>query len=145
MALEAVNEAMATVRSEVVDAVNDIATGDINARIQRAIGESGQVAKTSQEAARRIRSELPPTFKREGKKTQYEHNEKLRDMVRDSLHSIDTNDLEKAKAKLEEGKKLIDKRIKWILIADREDSLDVVKYYEAEQLVDDTDGWEADS
>ena len=66
-------------------------------------------------------------------------------MVRDSLHSIDTNDLEKAKAKLEEGKKLIDKRIKWILIADREDSLDVVKYYEAEQLVDDTDGWEADS
>ena len=140
MVLEAVNEAMATVRSEVVDAVTDIAAGDINDHIQRAIGESGLVAETSQEAARKIRSELPPTFKREGNKTQYEHNEKLRDIVRDSLHSISTNDLEKAKSKLEEGKKLIDKRIKLILIADREeDSWEVVKYYEADKLADDTD------
>ena len=49
MVLEAVNEAMATVRSDVVDAVKDIAAGDINDRIQRAIGESGLVAETSQQ------------------------------------------------------------------------------------------------
>ena len=48
-------------------------------------------------------------------------------MVRNSLHSIN---LEKAKSKLGEGKKLIDKRIKLILIADsKEDSLEIVKYY----------------
>ena len=37
MVLEAVNEAMATVRSEVVDAVKDIAAGNVNDRIQRTI------------------------------------------------------------------------------------------------------------
>ena len=46
----------------------------------------------------------------------------------DAFHSINTNDLEKAKGKLEEGKKLIDKRIQLILIADREeDSWEVIR------------------
>ena len=42
---------------------------------------------------------MPPTFKGIGNKNQFAYNEKLRDIIQDSLHSIEINDVEKAKEK----------------------------------------------
>ena len=140
MVLNAVGEAMSTVRQEVIEAVKEIAGGDLNTRIKRAIDETSLVAETSQHAVKKLRTELPPTFKGIGNKNQFTHNEKLRDIIQDSLHSIEINDVEKAKEKLEEGKRAIDRRIKLIKLADREeDGWEVVKHYEADDLAENSD------
>ena len=47
MVLNAVGEAMSTVRQEVIEAVKEIAGGDLNTRIKRAIDETSLVAETS--------------------------------------------------------------------------------------------------
>ena len=131
---------MSTVRQELIEGVKEIAGGDLNTRIKRAIDETSLVAETSQQTVKKLRTEFPPTFKRIGNKNQFDHNEKPRDIIQDSLHAIDVNDVEKAKEKLEEGKRAIDRRIKLIKLADREeDGWEVVKHYEADDLAENSD------
>ena len=79
-----------------------------------------------------------PTFKHEGNKDQWKHHMELWENMEDTERAMERNDSVKSKTLLEQGKKLIKKRIKLIKIADRED-WGTVKEYVSDDLASDTD------
>ena len=96
--------------------------------------------EASQEAAKRIKADITPTFKNPGNKDQFKHEQEMKGVMEEALKAIEGNDLEKAKSKLEDGKRFIASRIKLIKMADREeDGWDVVKFYKADDLADNSD------
>jgi hypothetical protein len=80
-----------------------------------------------------------PTFKREGNQQQYTHSEKVLSSVESALQSIDSIDVDGAKASLKLAVKTIKERQKLIRLADRSElGWGVVKEYIADDLASDS-------
>ena len=62
-------------------------------------------------------------FQKKGNEKMFQHSKEVLKKVDESLDMLENNDLEKVKETLEEGKKLLKKRLKLIRLADREDWL----------------------
>ena len=131
-------EAMTEFTAQMIQTAQKSAANDIEGRIKRRV--EGLVDEASQEAAKRIKADITPTFKNPGNKDQFEHEQEMKGVMEEALKAIEGNDLEKAKSKLEDGKRFIASRIKLIKMADREeDGWDVVKFYKADDLADNSE------
>ena len=127
--------------------------GDIKTEIQKqfasakrdfqqanvSIPSDALVEDLAERAAKKARVEIP-TFKRKGNQKQYEHNRDVLEEVNGAISLLDSGETEKAKKRMEDGKKIIMKRQKLIKIADREeDGWDVVRYYESDDLTSNSE------
>ena len=91
---------------------------------------------------KKMRLDNRPTFKKRGQKKQYQFNKQVQDKVDAATSALEQTPpaLEKARAFLKEGKKLITLRQKNILIADRsEHGWVTVAEYEKDELADNSD------
>ena len=92
-----------------------------------------------QTAAKKARIEIPE-FQKKGTKNQYNHNNDVLTEVDAAIAALDKDDVDAARERLKEGKKIIQKRLKAIRIADREElGWAVVRHYESDALASDTD------
>ena len=73
------------------------------------------------------------SFTKKGHEEQYNHTAEVLETVDDALESIDTNNFEEAKNLLEKGKLLLETRLKYIRIADRNGWL-AVKEFKSDEL-----------
>ena len=118
--------------------------GVIEMEVRRAIqgtrrGAEEDLDRLAEKAAKKARLEIPE-FTKKGTKEQYIHGKDVLDEVDAALGALDRNDVELAKEKLKQGKKLLEKRLKAIKIADREEfGWAVVRHYESDALASDTD------
>ena len=80
----------------------------------------------------------PPVFKHEGNSDQYKHQKDLWDNMADTDRASRGWEIKKALDLNDEGRKLVQKRMKLIKIADREDWR-TVKEYMSDNLASDTD------
>ena len=80
------------------------------------------------------------TLKRKGNQNQLEHEVAVRDEMQRVKEALDNTDLLKAAQRLDKGILLVNKRIKTIKIADREElGWRVIQHYESDDLADDSD------
>ena len=84
------------------------------------------------------KEKLKADLKNEGNSDQYKHQKELLENLEDVERAVDRNDVSKAKAAIDTGKKLIMKRIKLIRLADREDWA-TVREYVSDDLASDSD------
>lgn len=97
------------------------------------------VDELAERAAKKARADAP-IFKRKGNQKQYEHNRDVLEEVSGAISFLDSGEVDKAKQRMQDGKKLIVKRQKLIKIADREeDGWDVVKFYESDDLASNSE------
>ena len=73
------------------------------------------------------------SVKKKGHEEQCNHTAEVLETVDDALQSIDTNNFEEAKNSLEKGKLLLETRLKYIRIADRNGWL-AVKEFKSDEL-----------
>ena len=91
---------------------------------------------------KKIRLDAKPTFKKKSHEMQFHFNEQVRDKLDSATAALGQTPpaVEKAKAVLKEGEKLIDARQKNIKIADRsEHGWATVAEYEEDELADNSD------
>ena len=79
-----------------------------------------------------------PALQHEGNRHQYKHQKDLWEMLDDTEQAVKREDVKKALELIDQGKKLVQKRMKLIKIADRED-WGTVKEYMSDNLASDTD------
>ena len=75
-------------------------------------------------------------FNKKGHEDQFRHCTELEDTIDDAIELIDDGNIEQAKEKLNEGKKSLKERAKWVRIADREGWL-TVKQFRSDDLASD--------
>ena len=97
-------------------------------------------AELTEKVTKKVKDSTVPDFKRKYNKIQYEHNNK----VKQALLAVEEAHIEGDEGlfaeKMEEGKNLLDKRMKVIRIADREsDGWEVAKCYLSDTLADNSD------
>ena len=76
-------------------------------------------------------------FKKKGNKKMFQHNIKVLDTVENAIASANDENFENTISHLKQGKTLLEKRIKIIKLADREDWLTVAEYL-SDDLADDS-------
>ena len=128
---EIIAETSSTVTNTIEEAVRD--------SLKRALSQEF-LDKTTDETIKPIKSSTIPEFKRKGNKICYEANNKNLQKIDDAINSIEKAHIERCQKKLKEGKALILKQQKLIMIADREeDGWEVVKYYLSDDLASDSE------
>ena len=91
-------------------------------------------------AAKRVKVEEKPEFKRSYNKDQFNVNEKVLSAINDAENALASGNRDEVQKMLEEGKKILLQRQKHIRIADREDcGWDVIKHYTSDVLADNSD------
>ena len=130
-----VREIVATIIQNQADAVTRLATDAVQAVMGR---NEERLADDLEERLRKKDKREKVEFKNEGNKDQYKHQKELLENMEGVEKAIRRNDATKASELIEEGKKLIEKRIKLIKIADRED-WGTVKEYVSDDLASDTE------
>jgi hypothetical protein len=90
--------------------------------------------------AKKLKDAEVPNFKQSYNKDQYEHNAKVNQALVETAECLERGDSNKAKEKIEQGKTLIKKRQKLILLADREEhGWEVAKCYVSDNLATDSE------
>lgn len=89
---------------------------------------------------KKVKQDEIPKFRRKYNEDQFKHSKAVEKIFDNIKTNLEANDINKATSSVNEGMKLISKRQKHILLADREeDGWEVVKCYEADDLADGTD------
>ena len=97
------------------------------------------------EASQQVKRKFADTdesyeIKKKGNRAQFKTNKEILDCINDALENLNDNDLEKVKENLTKSKELINKRIKLIRIADREElGWEVVNCYMNDALASNAD------
>ena len=79
-------------------------------------------------------------LKKVGNQQQYKHNQNVLEEIEAAERALDKNEVAWAKEKLANGKSLINKKLKHIKLADREElGWSVVRYYESDELASDSE------
>ena len=132
---EMVRSVVATVMENQAETITRMTNEAMNAFMRNS------EAKISEDIEQKLRKKekiSEPTFKGEGNKDQYKHQRLILENMEDIGSALNRNEVEKAKELLEEGKNLVQKRMKLIRIAERED-WGTVREYVSDDLADDTD------
>ena len=96
--------------------------------------------EVSKSMNKKLKENETPEFKRTYNKKQFQHNQKVIDALVKAERHIKNDQKDKAIEKIKEGKSLIDKRLKLIKLADREDNgWEVANFYDSDILAEDTD------
>ena len=96
------------------------------------------MADELEERLRKKEKRARTEFTSEGNKQQYKHQKELLENLEDVDKALKRKDVDEATDLINEGKKLIEKRIKLIKIADRE-GWETVKEYVSDDLASDTE------
>ena len=124
--------------NDVLHSAIQLISKELENRMKRCM--EGMVEETSQEAAKRIKADLQPTFKNPGNKDQYERVQTVKATMDAEITALDKNNIEEAKETLEQGKSLITEGIKLSKLADREeDGWKVVKFYKTGDLANNSE------
>ena len=100
---------------------------------------NGSMEELTATAAKKAR-QMEPQLKKVGNQKQYKYNQELLDEIEMADRYLDKGNIERAKEKLSNGKKLINKKFKQIKLADREEhGWQVVKFYESDDLASDSE------
>ena len=91
-----------------------------------------------EERLRKQKRSPEPKLANEGNKDQYKHQKAILETIKDVERALEKNRVEEAKLHLEKGKKIVERRIKLIRLADREDWA-TVKEYVSDDLASDTE------
>ena len=113
---------------------------DEMAVMKRELSAEREVA--DEKHAKKFKLEKAPIFRKKGHQKQYQHNEEVWLKVTDARLTLDERPtaVEKAKALLKEGEKLINERQKHIRVADRSDNgWATVEEYVEDKLADNSD------
>ena len=96
--------------------------------------------EVSETVAKKLKENEIPDFKRSYNKDQVQHNSKVKQALLAVESSPQAGDINKAKADLEEFKKIVAKRQKLFRLADREDDgWEVARCYLSDNLAEDSD------
>ena len=118
------------------EAISRMAKDAVQAMISQ---KEESLADVVEERMRKKEKKLvQPEFRNEGNKDQYKHQKAIWENMEDVGKAIKRKDMDKAENLINEGKKLVLKRIKLIKPADRED-WGTVKEYVSDDLASDTE------
>ena len=127
------NEIIAEISSTVTNAIEEA----VRDSLKRALSQEF-LDKTTDETIKPIKSSTIPEFKRKGNKIRYEANNNNLEKIDDAINSIEKAHIERCQKKLKEGKALILKQQKLIMIEDRqENGWEVLKCYLSDDLAFD--------
>lgn len=127
-------ELLGAVKNAISESMDDIVNHTTNA-MKRAM--SDDIDKVVE---KRVKYEEKPTFKKKLNEDQFKHSKEMERIMDRITSSLENKEYEKAQEAVDEGKKLLQKRQKYIKIADREeDGWEVIKCYKSDVLASDSD------